>query len=83
MVAGQPAKGGRVLGSQAEKMLVEEIPTVARRAMKHDSLDADNLWRFVLNRENSADLRHRLGSRKAVTFIADGADCCWWMRIQV
>ncbi len=73
LVAGLPARGRRVLGYQAEKMLLGELPRVAQGALFYSRLNADNLWRFVLNKENSAELRRELCRRKAVAFVADRA----------
>ena len=73
LVAGLPARGRRVLGIQAQKMLLDELPRAARSAMYHAALDKEQVRSFVQTVDNAMVLRRRLASMKAVAFIADGS----------
>ncbi len=71
--AGLPARGRRVLGLQAQKMLLKEIPAAGRSALYCGALDSDRMRDFVLSVENAAKLRRQLSSMGAVAFVADGS----------
>ncbi len=73
LVAGLPARGRKVLGMQAQKMLLEELPAAGRRAMYHSALDGREVRKFVLSVEDAAKLRRQLSSMGAVAFVADGS----------
>ena len=70
---GLPAAGRRVLGREAELILFDEIPRVARDSLRHENLDVDRLTRHIDANEDQAALREMLAAKGLVGFIADGA----------
>jgi len=70
---GLPAAGRRILGREAEHLLLVDVPHVIRRAMLYASLNASNLRRYVETVEDAEALRKRLPDLGLVAFVADGA----------
>lgn len=70
---GLPARGRRVLGRQAQAMLLDEVPAAARAAMFYRQLDDDRIRRFVCSVQDAAVLRRQLPQMSSVGFVADGA----------
>lgn len=70
---GLPAAGRRVLGREAETILFDEIPRVARDSLRYGNLDADRLTRHIDANEDQDALREILSAKGLVGFIADGA----------
>ncbi len=68
-----PAAGRRILGRQAERILVRDLPALANRALRASGLDLDRCRDFVDAVENHEHLRLKLEERKLVAFVADGA----------
>lgn len=71
--AGLPADGRRVLGREAERLLVEALPQVVEESLRLAAFDEEELERFVLCVENQEDLRARLHGLGLVAFVADGS----------
>lgn len=71
--AGLPARGRRVLGRQAEEMLLADVPSALRGVLSRSSLDLDGLRSHALLAEDSEALRYQLGEFGLVAFIPDGA----------
>lgn len=68
---GLPAAGRRVLGREAETLLCDELPALARRALAPaDESDAEA---FVACVENQEAVRSALGEHGLVAFVAEGA----------
>lgn len=70
--AGLPARGRRVMGRQAARLLTEDLPAAARR-MVWSRLDVDGAQRFVELAEDHAHLQAQLHERGLVAFVRDGA----------
>ncbi len=70
---GLPARGRRILGRQAQAMLLEEVPSAARVALFYSQLDEERLREFVCAVQDAAVLRRGLAALSAVAFVADGA----------
>jgi predicted ABC-class ATPase len=71
--AGLPAAGRRVLGRQAEELLLREIPAAAEKALLWDRLPHDRIERFVQCVEDQEHVRAALPSLGLVAFVGDGA----------
>ncbi len=72
-VVGLPAAGRRVLGRQAEELLIHDVPRIVRRSALYASLNAQNLRRHVETVEDADALRKMLPELGLVAFVADGA----------
>jgi len=72
-VVGLPARGRRVLGSQAIVMLGDEVPKIVDSALKYAHLDTKRLARHLNAAEDSDVLRAKLPALGQVAFVADGA----------
>lgn len=70
---GLPAKGRRIDAATAEKMLLAELPTIAKKALYGDAQSIARLNRHVQTAEDADGLRDRLPSLGLIAFIADGA----------
>ena len=71
-VVGLPAKGRRVLGTQAIAMLCEDIPKIVRQLL-YESLDADAVQQQVETVEDADWLREQLAAHNLVAFIPNKA----------
>ena len=70
---GLPANGRRVRGGEAERLLLDVVPTLAERSLCHSSLDQEELRTFVQCVEAQEWLRAQLDARGLVAFVADGS----------
>ena len=70
---GLPAAGRSVLGDEARELLCEQLPALARAALRWESLAHDDARRFVECVESQEHLRARLGELGLVAFVADGS----------
>jgi predicted ABC-class ATPase len=68
---GLPAAGRRVLGREAEALLCQELPRIARIGLAEADRDAGR--RFLDCVENQQAIRAQLAERGLVAFIGDGA----------
>ncbi len=73
LAVGLPASGRRVLGREAQRMLGEELPRLAKRSLRWASLPQERLRGFVACVENQEHVRGRLDDLGLVAFVADGA----------
>ena len=72
-VVGLPAAGRRVLGRQAEELLIHDVPRIVRRAALYASLKGPNVRRHVETIEDADALRRMLPELGLVAFVADGS----------
>ena len=72
-VAGLPAKGRTVLGREAARMLLQEVPALVEETLRHAAHDAGALLRHLETVEDADALRGQLRERGLVAFVADGA----------
>jgi len=72
-VVGLPAKGRRVLGRQAQKILCHDIPKLVEGALRLRNLDSQRLYQHIELAEDQNSLRNLLDKIGLVAFIADGS----------
>jgi predicted ABC-class ATPase len=70
-VAGLPAAGRRILGREAEAMLLGDLPEIVRGSLFYASNDPAAIERAVLANEDADFLRAALDSMGLVAFVAD------------
>ncbi|MCG6956029.1 MAG: ABC-ATPase domain-containing protein [Gemmatimonadetes bacterium] len=70
---GLPARGRRVLGAEAVKLLTTTVPALVRTALVASTHDPDDIERQAEVNEDAEHLRAALGDHGLVAFIADGA----------
>ena len=70
---GLPAAGRRVLGREAEGMLVNTLPRAVQAALHYSNLNEEHLWGHIHTCEDADALRSRLPALGLVAFVADGA----------
>jgi predicted ABC-class ATPase len=71
--AGLPAAGRRVLGREAQALLLGDVPRVAQRGLMARHLDLDEARAFVECVENQEHIRAQLDELGLVAFVGDGA----------
>lgn len=70
--AGLPARGRRIMGQQAARLLTEELPAAARRVV-WSRIDRAAAEQWVELTEDHAHLQGQLAERGLVAFVRDGA----------
>jgi predicted ABC-class ATPase len=70
---GLPARGRTILGTQAEVMLCQEIPSIVNKALLWAQTSQEACRGFVDQVENFSSIQSQLASRGLVAFVADGA----------
>jgi predicted ABC-class ATPase len=70
---GLPARGRRVLGTAADRLLTEEVPDIVLRALTVRGHDASEIVRHAEVNEDAEHLRDQLAGAGLVAFVADGA----------
>jgi len=70
---GLPAAGRRVLGGEAETLLLEALPRLAERSLVAGAAARDRARTFVECVENQEALRSTLAERGWIAFVADGS----------
>lgn len=71
--AGLPAKGRRILGREAARLMCERVPSAVRASLLFPALDAEALRRHVETVEDAVALRSQLDREGLIAFVADGA----------
>jgi len=71
--AGLPAAGRRVLGGEAEALLCDDLPALARQALLADALPSPSVEAFVDCIDDQEHVRAQLGELGLVAFVADGS----------
>ncbi len=71
--AGMPAAGRRILGRQAQQMLLEELPEVVNRSLTYANLSVEELFNHIYRVEDQETLRRQLPLKSLVAFVADGS----------
>ncbi len=71
--AGLPARGRRVLGREAETLLCQDLPRLARAALHWAALPQAEARAFVDCVESQEHLRGLLSAHGLVAFVGDGA----------
>jgi predicted ABC-class ATPase len=70
---GLPAAGRTILGDEARRLLLEELPRLGAQVLRYTALDGEALAHHVRVVEGQEALRQQLGARGLVAFVADGA----------
>lgn len=70
---GLPAQGRRVLGRQASRLLLEDVPQVIERSLPARSHSDEELWLHAAANEDANALRAMLPEHGLITFVADRA----------
>ncbi|MFQ5901211.1 MAG: ABC-ATPase domain-containing protein [Thermodesulfobacteriota bacterium] len=70
---GLPAAGRRILGRDAEEMLLEAVPILAEMTLLFKNLDRNLLYHHIETGEDADHLRIVLPSLNLVAFVADGS----------
>ncbi len=70
---GLPARGRRIMGRACAHLLLRTVPEVARRTLRYDQLDPEELRIHAEAAEDAEWLRGRLRERQLVAFVADGS----------
>lgn len=70
---GLPARGRRVLGAEAARLLLDVLPRLFRETLFGGAHDRDALLRYAEANEDADHLRALLPSLGLVAFVADGA----------
>ena len=70
-LVGLPAAGRRVLGREAEDLLVRRLPEAVHASLLYENVDGDAVTRHVLAAEDADSLRGMLDEAGLVAFVAD------------
>ena len=70
---GLPARGRRILGHQAEELLLATLPDLVEASLVARAFDEGELEIHALTNEDAEALRSELAPRNLVGFVADGA----------
>ncbi len=70
---GLPARGRRIAGSAASRLVGTAVVEAVRSALLYEALDGEALRRHVETVEDAHALRDQLEDRGLVAFVADGA----------
>ena len=70
---GLPAAGRRVLGREAEALLAEELPRLAREALRAGEMDESEVLAFLVCVENQEHVRGQLAEHGLVAVVGDGS----------
>ncbi len=70
---GLPAQGRRVLGRQASRLLVEDVPEIVESSLIARSHSDEALWLHAAANEDADALRAMLSEQGLIAFVADGA----------
>ena len=70
---GLPARGRRILGKEARKLFIEDLPMIVLESCIYDNIDPADLKRHVFINEDSNFIRNELKRRGIVAFIRDGS----------
>jgi predicted ABC-class ATPase len=70
---GLPAAGRRVLGRQAEELLLHELPAVARKGLLWEPIPGRRAREFALCVENQEAIREQLDPLGLIAFVGNGA----------
>lgn len=70
-IMGLPAKGRRILGIQAIKMIFDELPIIANNSLKFDKFDKSLMIEFVNIVTDQIYLRKEIKKKNIVAFIAN------------
>ncbi len=73
LFVGLPAIGRRIRGQAAEEILCRELPAIAARALRWNSLPQAEAIAYVHCVENQEHIRSKLGEMGLIAFIADGS----------
>ena len=70
---GLPARGRRVLGEEAKRLLLDDVPGIVEESLRARAFDPDEIQAHWEANEDAQALRAALDGRGLVAFVADGA----------
>jgi len=70
---GLPARGRRIAGAEALKMLTKDLPEAAEKSLFGDALPKKSMERHIHSVEDQNALRQALEEKELVAFVANGA----------
>ncbi|KAF5052446.1 putative ATPase of the ABC class [anaerobic digester metagenome] len=70
---GLPARGRRIMGHEAQKILIQVLPEIVSASCFYENLPADKVTKHVKSYEDAEYLRSQLEGEGLVAFIADGS----------
>lgn len=70
---GLPAKGRRILGKEAQRIILKVLPEIVSYSCLYENLDDDLVLRHIEGFEDAEYIRNQLKEEELVTFIADGS----------
>lgn len=70
---GFPARGRRIMGHEAQRILMKILPEIVSYSCLYENLPSDELISHVQSFEDAEYLRSQLKEQELVAFIADGA----------
>jgi predicted ABC-class ATPase len=76
-----PAEGRKILGRQAESLLLGHLPKVVEGTLLFNKLDKKALYRHIETAEDATHLRKKLNELGLIAFVADGAILPRWSGI--
>jgi len=68
-----PAAGRRILGREAEKILLGDLPLVVENSLLYRNMDGEAALQHVTTSEDADHIRERLREVGLVSFVADGS----------
>jgi predicted ABC-class ATPase len=70
---GLPAQGRRVMGPEATRLLLDQLPTLVVKSLRASAFSPGEILRHALVNEDGEILRQALKDRGLVAFVAQGA----------
>ncbi len=73
LTVGLPARGRRIAGREATRILCDDLPQLAYDWLCFEKLDSEEIQTAVETNEDADALRSQLAGQKLVSFVANGA----------
>lgn len=70
---GLPANGRRILGYDAEQILIRSLPNIVNQSLKFHFIDLQIFEQHVLSYEDAESIRGQISKMKLVAFVANGS----------
>ena len=70
---GLPARGRRILGNEAQRIILKFIPKIAASSCLYENLESNEVTRHVQSFEDADNIRSQLMNHNLVAFIKDGS----------
>lgn len=73
LMVGLPAKGRRIMGKEAERMIEEDLVNIVDRSLNWRAIDQEGMRRQIELLQEQTFIRQQLKEKKLVAFIANGS----------